>query len=247
MIASAIPGDRELLIVAQADHARFAAELLALWRTDGLPGHPRRKELLFAVGEHDNGWRELDSAPTVDPATGGPMDFLGAPVATKVEVWRRGTARFAGEHPYAAALIAQHALRLFGAERHDERWRRLLEWIEDRQREWLAAAGEEATAIGSDDAWLDRVDRISLLACGVRGVQPTAGVALATAWDPDSNQPVQVQVDPFPLAGATTFRIPCRRIAARPFHSDADLAGELAAAPWRTFSVQVTEAIKTFP
>ena len=43
-------------------------------RADGLPGHPRRGELLFAAREHDNGWTEVDAYPTVDPDTGRPYD-----------------------------------------------------------------------------------------------------------------------------------------------------------------------------
>ena len=61
-----------LRVITQPDHARFAAELLSLWRADGLPEHPRREQLLFAVREHDNGWREADAAPWVDPATQKP-------------------------------------------------------------------------------------------------------------------------------------------------------------------------------
>jgi len=48
--------DASLLVVTQADHARLAADLLALLRLPELAGHPRRAELLRAVADHDNGW-----------------------------------------------------------------------------------------------------------------------------------------------------------------------------------------------
>ena len=70
------PMDGRLLVVSQNDHAHFAAELLALWRADGLPDHPRRRRLLFAAREHDNGWRETDSAPFCDREKGRPHDFM---------------------------------------------------------------------------------------------------------------------------------------------------------------------------
>ena len=41
-----------------------------------LHGHPRRERILLAVGEHDNGWAELDGAPPVDPVTGQIYDFI---------------------------------------------------------------------------------------------------------------------------------------------------------------------------
>ena len=34
----------------------------------------RREEVLRAVRDHDNGWREPDAAPTVDPKTGAVLD-----------------------------------------------------------------------------------------------------------------------------------------------------------------------------
>src|SRR5262245_59722275 len=104
MIVEALKGGERLRLVSQSDHARFAFELLSLWRADDLPRHPRRPELLFAVREHDNGWREIDSAPRVD-ARGAPLDFLHVDDGARREVWDLGTARYAQEHPYATALI----------------------------------------------------------------------------------------------------------------------------------------------
>ena len=80
----------QLQIVTQGDHARFAAELLSLWRADDLPEHPRRDDLLFAVREHDNGWLEADAAPRVDRATGRPHGFETIPIAPRQEQARSG-------------------------------------------------------------------------------------------------------------------------------------------------------------
>jgi hypothetical protein len=50
-----------------------------------------------------------------------------------------------------------------------------------------------------------------------------------------------VALDPFPLAGATTFRVPCRRIPRRVYRGDADLGGELVSARWEELSLKVVE------
>jgi hypothetical protein len=47
-------------------------------------------------------------------------------------------------------------------------------------------------------------------------------------------------LDPFPLAGATRFEIPARRIPKRLYAGDADLGGELAAARWGRLEVRVS-------
>ena len=49
-------------------------------------------------------------------------------------------------------------------------------------------------------------------------------------------------IDPLPLAGATRFRIPCRRIEHRRYSSDVELATVLARARWDTLEVRVRGA-----
>jgi hypothetical protein len=61
---------------------------MAQWRRGGLDGHPRRASILHAVAEHDNGWREVDMAPTVD-AEGRLHDFVSAPLDLRQGVWPR--------------------------------------------------------------------------------------------------------------------------------------------------------------
>src|SRR5690606_41437469 len=83
----------ELALVCQSDHARLAADLLALFRLPELAAHPRRDALLRAVADHDNGWWEGDAAPRADPATGAPSAFLGAPDRQRRALWARWIAR----------------------------------------------------------------------------------------------------------------------------------------------------------
>jgi hypothetical protein len=54
-----------------------------------------------------------------------------------------------------------------------------------------------------------------------------------------------IGLDPFPLAGATTFWVACRRIPARAYRGDADLGGELAAARWEERTVRIAEVSST--
>ncbi|HEY4588171.1 MAG TPA: hypothetical protein VII86_03045, partial [Thermoanaerobaculia bacterium] len=56
-----------------------------------------------------------------------------------------------------------------------------------------------------------------------------------------------IGIDPFPLAGATTFRVACRRIPRRVCGGDADLGGELAAARWEERAVRIVEASEVSP
>jgi hypothetical protein len=231
-----VPEDSSFLLITQPDHAHLAGEVLSLWRADGLPDNPRREEILFAAREHDNGWREADAAPRWDAERGRPHDFTTLPAGERIAVWERGVCRFAAERPYASLLIARHALNLFGGRRGEEAWDRLLDFLEDFENGLIERTGVEPETVEEDYRWIDLADQVSLAACacwrepagryGVR-VVPLEGGA--------------VGLDPFPLAGATTFRVACRRIPARAYRSDADLGGELAAARWEERAVRIAE------
>jgi hypothetical protein len=220
-------------LITQPDHAAFAAELTSLWRAEGLPEHPLRAELLFAIREHDNGWRETDAAPRWNPERRRPHDFLTLPTPARIEIWERGVSRFAGEHPEAALRITRHARRLFRERRGDPDWQGLLEMLDELEQGLAEATGAHEEEIAADDRLLDRADTLSLAVCN--------------GWtDPFELHGIRARMregslllDPFPLAGATTFRIPCRSIPVRDYGGDAALGGELVAARWTELTVRV--------
>jgi hypothetical protein len=109
------------LLITQPDHAALAARIMQHWSADGLPASPRRREILLAIAEHDNGWREVDASPILDPSTGQVLDFVHIPNDVKRGIWPRGVARLA-DAPYAAALVAQHALHVYRRYRAEPDW-----------------------------------------------------------------------------------------------------------------------------
>jgi len=230
-----VPEDSAFLLITQPDHAHLAGEILSLWRAGGLPDNPRRDDLLFAAREHDNGWREADAAPRWDAERGRPHDFITLPARERIEVWERGACRFAAERPYASLLIARHALNLFGGRRGEEGWDRLLDFLEDFARDLLEQTGVEPETLEKDYRWIDLADQISLAACARR--REPAGRHGVRIVPRDG----AIGLDPFPLAGATTFRVACRRIPARSYRGDANLGGELAAARWEEMAVRIAE------
>jgi hypothetical protein len=219
------------LLITQPDHAHFSAELLSLFRIGGLPEHPRRSELLFAVREHDNGWRETDAAPRWNSEAERPHDFLTLPREERIELWQRGTARYAGEHPYAAQLITRHALQLQQGRRGQEGWQEFLDFLDELYRSLAEETGIQD--VEEDYRWVDLADLLSLGACN-RWREPFGRYGFQARLTEGT-----LHLDPFPLAGSTAFRIPCRRIPRRAYRGDADLGGELAAARWQDLAVRV--------
>lgn len=219
-----------LRIITQPDHARFAAELLSLWRTDNLPTHPRRQQLLFAVREHDNGWREADAAPSIDPDTQRPLTFDRYPESARLEIWQRAILRFAEQQPYASLLIAKHAETIHRP--LTTGWQNLFDQIEEVRRQWIETAGTNRAEVESDYRYLQLADTLSLAYCRR---QPGAVQASMTA----KVDAEYLRLRPFPLAGTTTFHIPVRRIANRAYRTDAEAGSALVRARWGRLPVKV--------
>ena len=225
------------LVVTQSDHARLAADLLALVRLPGLADHPRRAELLAAVAAHDNGWWEPDAAPRVDPGTGRALDFLAIAPDLRLEIWRRGVERFAAERPYESALVAAHFLRLTSARSDDPALGAARAELERRRDELLDAAGRPAPELAADAGWLALADDLSLAACAANAAfvrQPGWRAEIA----PDGAA-VELRLDPFPLAGASRLPLRARRIRRGHWSGDAELGRALAAARWEELPVRL--------
>lgn len=226
--------DGELRLVTQTDHAHLAGEILSLWRADALPAHPRRAEIVFAARRHDNGWREEDAAPRVDRETGRPADFTTLPRAARIELWLRGTERFAAERPYAALLVTEHARALHHDRRGDVRWEEeLLAPLDERRRELLEVTGADPVEVAADYRFIALADRLSLIACA-GWTDLYAAHGYRAAWRPPT-----LVVEPFPLAGATTFRVRARTIPDRAYPGDAVLGATLAAARFEELAVRL--------
>lgn len=96
------------ILISQIEHAHLAARLAEHWGAgDFAPLWPRR-ELLWAIEHHDDGWREWDLAPGVDRSNGRPRSFTEMEPADSAAIWSASieTAREAG--PLEAYVVAGH-------------------------------------------------------------------------------------------------------------------------------------------
>jgi hypothetical protein len=232
-----VPRDGALEIVTQPDHAALAAELLGLWRRDGLPDHPRRGGLLRAAREHDNGWREADAAPTLDRGSGRPYSFVDLPHATRRELWLRGAARHLDDDPHVALLVVEHGRRLHARWRGESDWQTFLERLDELRAELLERVGIGESELADDYRFIELSDSLSLMLSGGWSEPYASHGYRARLVDRET-----LEVAPLPLAGATTFRLAYRAIERRKWNGDADLAVDLASARWRIRPVRVVPA-----
>jgi len=194
---------------------------------------PRRDDILLAIGEHDNGWIEEDASPRVDPATGQIFDFVNSPAPVRQAVWPRGVGRLAA-NPWAAALVAQHAVTIYDRFRSDAEWAPFFTRMEAMRDTLLRARGLSLDELLGDYGFVRLADLLSLAFCtGWKDEHRFGGWTVQLAG-------TRVRVTPDAFGGAEIpIAIDAREVPRRTFQSDADLQRALKSSQRVTLSGSV--------
>lgn len=112
MILTKVPGG--LLVVRQPDHGTQTGLFAAAWGNEAVapPGEHRRSQELAAT-HHDDGWALWERRPSLDEATGQPVQFLSLTPFEHVPLYRAGIARAAEHDPLAGLLVSMHGAGLY--------------------------------------------------------------------------------------------------------------------------------------
>jgi hypothetical protein len=214
-----------LLLITQPDHAALSGAVMAAWQRDPI-AEPRRDMILLATREHDNGWREEDAAPLVDPATGRILDFVNAPDTVRQRIWPRGVGRLTST-PYAAALVAQHALSVYEHYLVFPAWAPFFEQLEASRASALAHAVSLSRADLERDYFFVRMgDLVSLTFCnGWHKPQRLDAYELRL----DGSR-LTIRPDPFDRR-EVSLSITARQLPNRRYRSAADAADVFHASP----------------
>ncbi|MGE3488648.1 MAG: DUF3891 family protein [Vicinamibacterales bacterium] len=208
------PAESGCVLITQPDHAQLARRIME--HCVLLVENPRRDAILRAIGDHDNGWREYDAEPTVDMRTGDVVDFIHAPVTVRQDVWPKAVAGLADE-PWAAALVANHAMFAYDRFRGNPAWDAFFAGLETSRSALVQASGLGLELLLADYAFLRLGDLISLAFC-----TGTVAPQQFRNWTVQLSGP-RVVVTPGIFGGApVTFEVMARAVRP-PFDSDAEL------------------------
>lgn len=218
------PGDGVLHLISQPDHAALARRLMDLWPS--LARAERRRDILTAIEHHDRGWREPDAALTVDPATGQIRDFMQVPASIKQGVWAVSVAQLAAA-PWAAALVAHHAITVYDRFRLDPVWQDFFPAMSALRDDHLARAGGDQKALVRDYVYVRLGDVLSLTFCTRAADTQTLG-----PWTLRLDG-ARLHITPNPFVMEVSFAVEAREIADVPYTSDGALRDAVAAASSR--------------
>lgn len=253
--------DGQLLIIRQTDHALLAGFFARQWGNDLFTRPEPFESFCLAAEEHDNGWREWELVPGIDPATFLPYTFMSIPSEEHMALYERGLARIIGADAYAGLLTCTHIEQLYDHTRatipgYSAKYVKSCEmkpvnsFIERlrlqklRLKVDLRAQPDKKTfvdekLIESNTQRLEAVDRLSLYFC--MGPQDVALIEEVPVDDQGSEADLVVtpvdsnmfSVSPFPFRrDPLEFGILARSIPKRRYSEDSDLQRTLTSAPY---------------
>jgi hypothetical protein len=250
--------DDGLLVVRQPDHGSQTGLFARAWGNGVVAppaGHRHASEL--AARHHDDGWALWERRPSIDPATGRPVQFLDLTPREHVPLYRAGIARAAHHDPWTGLLVSLHGAGLYNdrygtfrlAEQHFNAEEQALvdEFLVDMaalQNALNGAVGRRPVAHPSYDpeVWehyllLQVWDRLSLqyafrlAADGLIGPAPGTPAGLVCRADGHFG----LTLDPYPFADdRLTFPVAATVVADRPYRTPEDFLAEVAAASTTT-------------
>lgn len=212
--------DDRVLLITQPDHARLAAEVMS--HCSALEHHPRRDTILYAIESHDDGWAIEDANPSIDPATGEVADFIRARTEVRQGVWPRVVGALAEQDPWAAALVAHHALTVYTRLRANPDWHAFFTKLGVIRDALLKKARRKPMDLESDYVFLRLGDLISLAFCtGSSDLNQFAGYRVELFRE-------KVIVHPDLFAGMEIpIQVAAAELSTKKFRSDAALREEL--------------------
>jgi hypothetical protein len=214
------PGDGVLHLISQPDHAALARRLMDFWPS--LAKAERRRDILTAIEHHDRGWREPDAALTVDPATGRINDFIHVAIEVRQRVWPASVALLAAA-PWAAALVAHHALSIYDRFRVLPDWQEFFGAMTSLRDEHLSRSGGDLKALARDYVYLRLGDLLSLSFCTAATAPETLG-----PWT-IRRDGARLHVTPNPFVMDVTFAVEAREIPDVPYLTNDALRAAVAA------------------
>ena len=103
----------QLALIRQTDHAVLSGYFAREWGNELFKRPEPFESLRTAASEHDNGWREWELDPRIDPKTRLPYSFMSLPTDTHIALYQRGIERVVKSDRYAGLLVSMHAAGLY--------------------------------------------------------------------------------------------------------------------------------------
>ena len=212
------------VLVEQHQHGLVSGEFARHWVAEA----PVGEAALYAISNHDVGWRELDATVRWNEETGRPYSFLDYPAEPKLRAYTHGLDLVQARSPYAACLCNMH----YGSFVRDAKSEPEVSFreVEAARRRGIEAtlSDEELASMEYDFRFLQLCDDLSLFVClnepgrndypHYRDGFGFMGARLVPVWEDERT----LRLETIPFSEPFTVGIPFRVVGRdrRPLASD---------------------------
>ena len=231
------------ILITQHDHALLSGEIMTHWGNRKFMRPDPYDDVLFAVREHDSGWKQWDSMPKINTESGYPANFTEMSIEDQGDIWRRCYKPYSGEQPYASCLVALHFSKFCINNLRKDPGNKIAESLHRELNEYVA----NGLGLELSDGSLENIpssviknlkllqigDIISLSLChGWKSVEitevPSDYKSSLTTLHIDSEDGFNYKISPYPFDETQlNFSINGKKIDRKTFTSDQDLRGAI--------------------
>jgi hypothetical protein len=147
------------VLIKQHDHGLISGEFARRWAEEPRP----LESTLYAIANHDVGWRGLDTFVRWNEESGKPYSFTNYPTRPKLRAYQEGLDLLEARNPYASCLCSMHYAALVGGSEDEARFRE--SEVQRQRRIKSVMTEEEAGNLGHNFRLLRLCDDLSLFVC----------------------------------------------------------------------------------
>jgi hypothetical protein len=213
----------DVIAIPQPSHSWLSGQLARAWGNETFARPSPYEEVCLGTALHDIGWLPWEAAPTLNPETGRPHNFLEMKPATHTKLWTDGVHQALAFGRYPALLVSLHAKTIYttffnfekAPPEDAELVRAFLQKQEEFQRATIEALATDPMlhpdttpeAVGRNRRLVAATDRMSLEICwGITGEVripnvPTTGTHVTELHiRSPQGDPADLTLTPWPFA-----------------------------------------------
>ena len=251
----------QLVLIRQTDHAVLAGFFARELGNELFVRPEPAESFALAVSEHDNGWREWELLPRIDPVTFLPYSFMSIPTEEHMALYQLGIERVVKADRYAGLLVSMHCAVLYDKTRatmpgysakyvKSQETPLVNEFLQrlrlQQMRLKVDLRADKAMKDYTEETWLqanskrlEALDRLSLYFClapleaaTIDGV-PSDYKGTEVDWELHPEGSNSATLEPYPFRrDPLEISILARRVPKRRYADDTDFHKALAQAPF---------------
>ena len=159
------------LLISQIQHARLAGEIAEIWNSSELENYPFVSDLRYAIRHHDDGWKEWEASPDLEPSLHLPRTFTEMETHISLNIARQCIRKCATYSEVCGYWVSHHFQYLAQQKRRStgltQRSTEQIDQFLDEQQIAVEQGklNSSRQILMKGTAWLRFFDRISLLLC----------------------------------------------------------------------------------